>query len=106
MSLRTRKHTRNVLLVLNVAIAVGFATVFMHKRRRHLDLCRMGAIVSKLPVGPVQGVSTRQRTRISFGCIAPGTDNNWVVITSITDGRNFTYTNVPKSLVLKIYFFK
>lgn len=86
--------------------AVALGVLFVRRRRTdEIDLCTMAAVVSTVPF-EAKEISIQRHTRISFGCIAPGDHDRWLLITSITDGQSLTYTYIPKSLVLKVYYFK
>lgn len=107
MTPKTEQRLRYVAITIIVINAVALAVLYLRRRHTHeIDLCTVAAIVSTVPFGEAKEVSIQRHTRISFGCIAPGDHDRWLLITSITDGQSLAYTYIPKSLVLKIYYFK
>lgn len=107
MTPKTEKRLRYFAITIIVINAVALAVLYLRRRHTHeIDLCTVAAVVSTVPSGEVKTISAQGHTRISFGCIAPSDHDRWLLITSITDGQSLTYTYIPKSLVLKVYYFK
>lgn len=75
-----------------------------HEANKHSP-CRVGAVVSLIPSGPMNDSLDAKMTRVSFGCIAPA-ENGFAVITRVSSKDGIEYLYIPKSLVVKVYFFK
>lgn len=107
MTPKTGRRLSYAATTIIVISAAALAILYLRRRHAHeIDLCTVAAVVSTVPSGEVKTITTQKHTRISFGCIAPSDHDRWLLITSITDGHSLTYTYIPKSQVLKIYYFK